>query len=164
VLATLFFTMRLILSSRHPRNSTYSTEAGQILYKVDKPTKLTCSVATIRKALNADDDLWRGKLDSKTTIESYYDDNDETLDKDEREKDNKRRSLDSVDAPCADSESENEASIGPGMDGLPVLEDIFSFYAQVEFHTFRSSRFHYNSLDVPVSEFFHKEGWSWYGR
>ncbi|KAJ3565825.1 hypothetical protein NP233_g7396 [Leucocoprinus birnbaumii] len=48
--------------------------------------------------------------------------------------------------------------------GAPILEGHFAFFAQIEFHAFADSRFRYNSLDVPVSTYFRKEGWSWLGR
>ncbi|KAF9443147.1 hypothetical protein P691DRAFT_680154, partial [Macrolepiota fuliginosa MF-IS2] len=73
-----------------------------------------------------------------------------------------RRSLGSDDQAFADSDSEDEG--GPSARNLPALQDQFAFYAQIEFHTFNSTRFRYNSRDVPVSEYFRKEGWSWYGR
>jgi hypothetical protein len=73
--------------------------------------------------------------------------------------DSDRRSFDET---FVDSDSEDEP--GPSTRNLPVLEGHFAFYAQVEFHTFQSTRFRYNGLDVPVDEFFRKEGWSWFGR
>lgn len=156
-------TMRLILSSHHPRNSTYSTEAGQILYKVDKPLKLGNSVATIRKAVGTVNGVWQGdESESKARAKSSFSDKEAV----EREKDDLvyggRSSADSRDELFADSDSEDE--VGSSTRGVPVLEGHFAFYAQVEFHTFASTRFRYNGLDVPVSEYFRKEGWSWFGR
>ncbi|XP_006458730.1 hypothetical protein AGABI2DRAFT_115753 [Agaricus bisporus var. bisporus H97] len=43
--------MRLILSSHDPRDSDYSTDAGQVIYKVNKSGP---SVTTLRKAVNND--------------------------------------------------------------------------------------------------------------
>jgi hypothetical protein len=79
--------MRLILSSHNPRNTLYSTEAGQVLYKADKSGS---RVTSLRKA---------------------------------------------------------------------VGHESFALYAEVEFHTFRSTHFRFGNVDVSVDEFFHKEGW-----
>ncbi|KXN82686.1 hypothetical protein AN958_02251 [Leucoagaricus sp. SymC.cos] len=87
--------MRLILSGDRPRNSDYSTESGQILYKVDKPSNvLTEGTATIRK----------------------------------------------LDGPY------------PGH---------FPFYAQVEFHSIRSTRIRFNGFDLSEDDYFRKGKWSW---
>ncbi|XP_006458731.1 hypothetical protein AGABI2DRAFT_115754 [Agaricus bisporus var. bisporus H97] len=79
--------MRLILSSQNPRDSYYSTDAGQVIYKVNKSGS---SVTTLRKAVN---------------------------------------------------------------------NDHFALYAEVEFHTFRSTRFRFQNRDVSVDDHFRKEGW-----
>lgn len=84
----LVLTMRLILSSHNPRDSLYSTEAGQNLYKVNKSGS---GIMTVRKAVSKP-------------------------------------------------------------------ESHFACYAEVEFHTFRSTRFRYNNIDVSVDEYFRKEG------
>ncbi|EKM83257.1 hypothetical protein AGABI1DRAFT_104959 [Agaricus bisporus var. burnettii JB137-S8] len=160
--------MRLILSSsRHPRNSAYSTETGQMLYKVDKPHKFGSSIATIRKAVKTIDGVWQGDLDSKYAGESFLVDNGEMIAGEQNElekKSGERRSMDSQDAPFADTDSEKDNLLGRSTNGLPVLEGNFAFHAQVEFHTFNSTHFRYNNLDIPVNRYFCKEGWSWYGR
>jgi hypothetical protein len=155
--------MHLILSSRHPRNCLYSTEAGQILYKVDKPRSTHSNVATIRKAVNTLNGVGKGSFNIQD--KSPPADEDHIIrKKEETAKDHHRRSIDSHDAPFADSEDEVEEGSRPSLSGLHVMEGHFAFYAQVEFHTFSSTRFRYNSLDMPVSEYFRKEGSSWFGR
>ncbi|KAF7777710.1 hypothetical protein Agabi119p4_3782 [Agaricus bisporus var. burnettii] len=142
--------MRLILSSsRHPRNSAYSTETGQMLYKVDKPHKFGSSIATIRKAVKTIDGVWQGDLDSKYAGESFLVDNGEMIAGEQNElekKSGERRSMDSQDAPFADTDSENDNLLGPSTNGLPVLEGNFAFHAQVEFHTFNSTHFRRDGL------------------
>lgn len=54
--------------------------------------------------------------------------------------------------------------MGPSIKGLLAVEGRLVFYSQLNFHAFTSFRFHYNYLDVPVCQFFRKEGWSRYGR
>jgi hypothetical protein len=153
--------MRLILSSRHPRNSTYSTEDGQILYKVNKPRQLGFGVATIRKAVKTVNGVWDGELEFKsgtksTPLDTGSQDNDEPNTDD-------HGSVNSEDVVFSNQDSGDDES-GPSANKLPAAEGHFAFYAQVEFQAFTSARFRYNYLDVPVQEFFRKEGWSWYGR
>lgn len=119
--------MRLILSSEHPRNSSYSTETGEVLYKIDKPVKITSDVATIRKAVRTVNGVWHGDSNGPSSSPSHGRGN------------------------------------GSGS-GAPVFEGHFAVYAQVEFHDFGSTRFRYNGLDVKDSDFFRKQGFSWYGR
>lgn len=153
--------MRLILSTRHPRNSTYSTETGEILYKVDKPLKLGSTVATIRKAIGTVNGVWsNGSEHSEARAKSPIHDKDSDMEKDDLIHDEGQRPSSPEDEAFADSDSEDD----PSGSGVPVLEGHFAFYAQVNFHSFQSTRFCYNGLDVPVSEYFRKEGWSWYGR
>jgi hypothetical protein len=162
--------MNLILSSRHPRNSTYThSETGQILYKVEPGT------ATIRKAVGTVKGVWKGEPSSSSgTTRSPAR---QISGVSERSKcgssdvegggsgkdshDRRRRS--SVDETFVDSDDER----GEGeeaVDEIPVLEGHFAFYAQIEFKTFSSTRFRFDSEDVSVSEYFRKEGWNWYGR
>ncbi|KAF7777887.1 hypothetical protein Agabi119p4_3959 [Agaricus bisporus var. burnettii] len=155
-------TMRLILSSPHPRNSAYSTEDGQVLYKVDKPRKLRNEIATVRKAVNTVNGVWEGDFSFKKGATSPLLDV-EPQEKNELDKDGERRSMNSQDGLFNNSDTEDDAS-GQSTSKEPASEGHFAFYAQVEYHTFASSRFRYNSLDVSVSDYFRKEGWSWYGR
>ncbi|EKM83246.1 hypothetical protein AGABI1DRAFT_82873 [Agaricus bisporus var. burnettii JB137-S8] len=154
--------MRLILSSPHPRNSAYSTEDGQVLYKVDKPRKLRNEIATVRKAVNTVNGVWEGDFSFKKGATSPLLDV-EPQEKNELDKDGERRSMNSQDGLFNNSDTEDDAS-GQSTSKEPAAEGHFAFYAQVEYHTFASSRFRYNSLDVSVSDYFRKEGWSWYGR
>jgi hypothetical protein len=153
--------MRFILSSRHPRNSVYSTEEGQVLYKVNKPKQLGCGVATIRKAVKTVNGVWEGDLEFKLGPKSTL------LDKEAQEKDELNQddhySIDCQDDPFSNQDSGDDEP-GPSTNESPAAEGHFAFYAQVEFHPFALSRFRYNYLDIPVREFFRKEGWSWYGR
>jgi hypothetical protein len=154
-------TMRLIISTRHPRNSTYSTETGEILYKVDKPLKLGSSVATIRKAVGTVNGIWHdGPEHSKVRARSPIHDNDSEMEMDDLTHDDSRRPVSPDDEAFADSDSEDD----PSGNEAPTFEGRFAFYAQVDFHTFQSTRFRYNGLDVPISEYFRKEGWSLYER
>ncbi|XP_006458728.1 hypothetical protein AGABI2DRAFT_176960 [Agaricus bisporus var. bisporus H97] len=161
--------MHLILSSRHPRNSRYHTEAGQVLYKVDKPRNVRSSIATIRKAINTSNGVCKGNftIRDRPPLPDRHHLNHTEREKDEVPEDIRRRSVDSHDAPFADSDSEDEVEPRQSMSGshvMHMMEGHFAFYAQVEFHSFSSTRFRYNSLDVSVSEYFRKEGWSWFGR
>ncbi|KAF8162634.1 hypothetical protein B0H34DRAFT_692229 [Crassisporium funariophilum] len=45
-----------------------------------------------------------------------------------------------------------------------TLRDHFAHLAEIEYHSFRNSRIRYAEVDVPVNEFFKKQGWGWYGR
>ncbi|KAJ3567191.1 hypothetical protein NP233_g6520 [Leucocoprinus birnbaumii] len=49
--------MLLLLSSLNPVNSSYATETGQVLYKVNKTIT---GPATIRKAVGTVQGVWRG--------------------------------------------------------------------------------------------------------
>lgn len=183
--------MRLILSGRHPRNSTYATESGQVLYKVDKPNNVGPRTATIRKAVGTVHGIWQGNLDplprSPTSVSSSSASrgnrakwrgragssdaavskgaspgsrrDSELVDVGE---DRRRSSIE--DQAFADSDDEEEEG-GLGEEPRsPVYEGHFAFYAQIDFKTFLSSRFRFDSRDVSVKEYFRKEGWSWYGR
>lgn len=151
--------MRLTLSSRNPRNSTYSTEAGEVLYKVDKPLKL--GPATIRKAVETVNGVWNHSSEhSNAQGKSPTHDKDPGVAKDDLVHDEDRRPASPEDEAFADSDSED----GPSGSELPVFEGHFAFYAQVDFKTFKSTRFCYNGLVVPAGEYFRKEGWSWYGK
>jgi hypothetical protein len=46
--------MKLHLSERSPLNSTFSNDAGQILYKVDTPLKLGARTSTIKRVIPND--------------------------------------------------------------------------------------------------------------
>ncbi|KXN87011.1 hypothetical protein AN958_09357 [Leucoagaricus sp. SymC.cos] len=181
--------MRLILSGRHPRNSTYTnSQTGEILYKVDKPRKLGPGTATIRKAVRTVGGVWRGpdngigessssssgrpqngtrkssvgSWPTATTI-STSDKCDTVLDSSKGEE---RRSVDEEFAIDSDDEAvvKGSASASGRGEQVPAFEGHFAFYAQIEFKRFLSTRFRYDSLDVSVSEYFRKGGWSWYGR
>ncbi len=145
--------MQLILSSRHPRNSTYSAETGEVLYKIDKPYKLSPTVATIRKAVGTVNGVWNGDSEQfKVKANPLVHSSDSDGEKGDLIHDDSRWH-NSPDGEARPSGSE-----------VPVFEGHFAFYAQVEFHKVQSTRFRYNGLDVPVSEYFRKEGWSCYGR
>lgn len=164
--------MHLILSGRHPRNSTYTNgETGQVLYKVDKPHKLVgAGTATIRKAVGTVGGVWHGESAANSTSpgrsltlrssgrESSPHEQDNDRESERRLKgDGDRRS--SMDATFVDSDSEDVDE-----EEGATLEGHFAFYAQIEFNTFWSSRLRFDSRDISVSEYFRKEGWSWYAR
>lgn len=151
--------MRLILSSSYARNSTYTNEAGQILYKVDKPgTVLGPEIATIRKAVGTVNGVWMGDFALRANSLSS-----ERQSMDKRDEGNEYNpGRYSTDEEFNDSDMEDEA--GPSTDVSPALEGHFAFYAQVEYNYFKTSRFRYNSLDVSVKDFFRLEGSSWFGR
>lgn len=161
--------MRLILSSRHPKNSTYSTESGQLLYKVDTPYKLGVRTATIRKAVATVDGVWQSNSDSRklqsipSREKSPFGDDKHAIEKQEEGSvpESDRRS---VDGAFIDSDEEDNNEGGPSTMDLPELEGHFAFYAQIKFQTFQSSRFRVDSFDTSVSDYFRKEGWSWFGR
>jgi hypothetical protein len=160
--------MRLILSSRHPRNCVYTTETGKILYKVDKPRRFGHGIATIRKAVGTVHGVWQGDglaaqalAPSLPVEKSPFDD---------PEPEEGGRSIESRedDAPFADSDSDDDDDVEGGS-SVPstsggALEGHFAFLAQIEFHGILSTRFHYNNLDVSADELFWREGRSWYGR
>ncbi|KXN87036.1 hypothetical protein AN958_09382 [Leucoagaricus sp. SymC.cos] len=159
--------MRLILSSPHPRNSTYTTEDGRILYKVHKPYQLSSSIATIRKAVRAVNGVWQGDLYAHPPMEQRAHVKSTFLPQ-RSSADNSRSGSEikcdvehvfQVDEKLVGSDAENDTRVSS-----PLVEGHFAFYAQVEFRVFSASRFRYNSLDVSVDDFFHKEGWSWFGR
>jgi hypothetical protein len=162
--------MRLILSSRHPRNSVYTTETGQVLYKVDKPHKFGHGIATIRKAVGTVHGVWQGDgLGPKVLVPSLSVEKSPFDDPEPEVEEGRRDSMDSEDedVPFADSDSDSDdvaerGSSVPSTSG--VLEGHFAYLAQIEFHGISSTRFHYNNLDVSVDELFRKEGRSWYGR
>ncbi|KAJ3572618.1 hypothetical protein NP233_g2959 [Leucocoprinus birnbaumii] len=163
--------MRLILSSRHPKNSTYSTESGQLLYKVDTPMKLGNRTATIRKAVATVDGVWQGSNDSPRLSLTQSGEKSPFSDKYSSEKydtvpipEADRQSVDEVFIDSDDEDEVDGGGAGPSTLGLPELEGHFAFYAQIIFQTFQSSRFLLNSIETPVSDYFRKEGWSWFGR
>ncbi|KAF5349704.1 hypothetical protein D9756_008876 [Leucocoprinus leucothites] len=161
--------MRLILSSRCPKNSTYSSESGQLLYKVDTPCKLGVRTATIRKAVATVNGVWQSSSDSKkfqsipSREKSPFDDDKHIIEKQGEGSlpDSDRRSVDEA---FTDSDEEDNEKGGPSITDLPELEGHFAFYAQIKFQTFHSSRFLLNGIDTSVSDYFRKEGWSWFGR
>ncbi|KAJ3556101.1 hypothetical protein NP233_g12055 [Leucocoprinus birnbaumii] len=134
-------TMHLFLSGRNPANSSYAAETGQVLYKVTTPLKVGPGTTTIRKAVGTVQGVWQGETGALELLKGV---------REEFEGEEAARELD-------DGES-----VSPT--GAPILEGHFAFFAQIEFHAFADSRFRYNSLDVPVSTYFRKEGWSWLGR
>ncbi|KAF5349674.1 hypothetical protein D9756_008870 [Leucocoprinus leucothites] len=154
--------MRLLMSSAHPRNCTYTNEAGQVLYKVDKPVTLEgTGTATIRKAVETVNGVWQGDASSSGTKlpargKSPFVDHDSSDKWYEGNDDSDRRSLDQNFA-GSDGEEESTSS-------LPALEGHFAFYAQVEFHNWHSSRFRFDGRELSVGDYFRKEGWSSYGR
>jgi hypothetical protein len=154
--------MRLILSSRHPRNSAYSTEDGHVLYKISQPRRLDFAVATIQKAVKTVNGVWTGDFGFNLGMNSTLLDV-EARERDELDKD-ERYSMNSQDDPFSSQDSGDDEPEPSTDEEIPAAEGHFAFYAQVEFHTFTSSRFRYNCLDIPVREFFRKEGWSWFGR
>lgn len=179
--------MRLILSSRHPRNSTYTTETGQILYKVNKPRRFGYGVATIRKAVGTVHGVWQGNglgpevLVPSVTAPVEKSPFDDPEPEEEEEGDGRRRSMDSQDdsAPFADSNSNSNSDLDSvdsvdsvdaveGRSSVPStsgsLQGHFAFLAQIEFHGFSPTRYLYNNLNVSVDELFRKVGGSWYGR
>lgn len=154
--------MRLLLDSAHPRNATYTNEAGQVLYKVDKPVTLDgMGTATIRKTVGTIEGIWQGdmSLPSNPRAREQSPFPDSTHEWSEDGADGDRRS---IDKPFSGSDDEDEQERSPNE--LPKFEGHFAIYAQVEFHSWHSSRFRYNDLDVSVAEFFRKEGWRSYGR
>lgn len=153
--------MRLTLSSRHPRNSCYSTETGQILYKVDKPHASGSGTATIRKAVNTVNGVWDGNLESSISSASRHSDQAPVATEVVVENVNDR-STSSLSVPYRGSTNELHSSRRES--GSTTLGGYFAFYAQVEFHSITSSRFRYNNLDVPVDKYFRKGGWSSYGQ
>jgi hypothetical protein len=168
--------MRLILSSRYPRNSTYSTETGHVLYKVNKSHKFNDGIATIRKAVNTVDGVWGGDLQSqRTTLRPQSPDSDTAAEVEHEGGDlSPYRSRESQDARFASSDPENDdhCEAGPSTTGSHTgttsgpseYEEQFAFCAQVDFRFLTPTRFYYNGLNVPVTEYFRKEGWSAYGR
>jgi hypothetical protein len=153
--------MRLTLSGRHPRNSAYVSETGQILYKVHKPRQFGPGTATIRKAVGTVHGVWEG--DSNELVErrvksSFSEKPEDSTDKRD---DGGAGHGSSVDRGLDDSDLEDEAEPS---DAGPAFEGHFAFYAQVEFRAFEATRFRYNGFDVSVNDFFRKEGWSLWGR
>lgn len=160
--------MRLILSTKNPRNSTYSTEAGEVLYKVHKPRNTGTTVATVRKAVGTVNGVWAGdaeRLPTRANLHTHtsHTASDQAKSDDLLHDDNNTRPISPEGETFADSDSGDEAS---GSVQQPTLEGQFAFYAQVEFHHLRwnPSHFRYNGLDVPTDKFFRKEGWSLFGR
>ncbi|XP_006462973.1 hypothetical protein AGABI2DRAFT_186774 [Agaricus bisporus var. bisporus H97] len=165
--------MRLILSSRYPRNSTYSTETGQVLYKVNKPNTFNDGIATIRKVVNTVNGVWQGDLQSQAIRPQSPHSDTAVAEQGVQEWGslNPYRSRDSQDARFADSDREeddphNDHELGPSTaSGLPSPDLAqYAFCAQVDFRFLTPTRFYYNGLNVPVTEYFRKEGWSAYGR
>ncbi len=91
------------------------------------------------------------------------DNNDSDVEKDELTHSD-RRPVSPNDKAFADSEGEEEEDGLASGSGVPTFQGHFAFYAQIEFHGINPTRLCYNGLDVPVTEFFRKEGWSSYGR
>lgn len=101
------------MSSARPRNCTYSSEAGQVLYKVDKPSSLDDNgTATIAKHTGE------------------------------------------VNGTYQSGSANTKLHAGE----LPLSEGHFTFYAQIEFHTWRSSRFRFNGHSISVDDYFRKDG------
>ncbi|KXN82687.1 hypothetical protein AN958_02252 [Leucoagaricus sp. SymC.cos] len=157
--------MRLTLSTRHPRNSAYTTESGVTLYKVDKPRTIANGTATIRKAVGTVHGVWQDgslKLPDSDRPKSPFSDK-EDMGKEPSELNAERRS---VDGTFTVSDLEDEGGDGPNTMGKnsPALEGHFAFIAQVEFQTLESTRFHFDGRSVSVADYFRKQGWSSYGR
>ncbi|KAF9442550.1 hypothetical protein P691DRAFT_714273 [Macrolepiota fuliginosa MF-IS2] len=160
--------MRLTLSTRHPRNSTYTTETGEVLYKVDTIRKFPDpGVTTIRKAVDTVNGVWLGdseQLSGHRAKPTFPEGKSLVSDKggDDHSIDG-RRSADSGFA-VGDSEHGDESRTRSSVGEMPVREGYFAFYAQIDFRVFRSTRFQWDGHDVSVNKYFHEEGWSGYGR
>lgn len=136
--------MLLLLSSKKPANSSYVTETGQILYKVNR-RKPTTGPVIIRKAVGTVQGVWHG--DSGT-----------------HELPDRRVSRENSTAPEVEGQLLDETENDPSssIEG-PKFEGHFAFSAQIGFNAFANSRFQYNSLDVPVQTYLRREGWHWTG-
>ncbi|KAF8162639.1 hypothetical protein B0H34DRAFT_692261 [Crassisporium funariophilum] len=53
---------------------------------------------------------------------------------------------------------------GTDTDTDDALQDHFAHLAEIEYHTFRTSRIRYGEIDMSVNKFFKRQGWEWYGR
>ncbi|KAJ3565824.1 hypothetical protein NP233_g7397 [Leucocoprinus birnbaumii] len=181
--------MRLILSSRHPRNSSYSTESGEILYKVTKPPRLGPRTVTIRKAVGTVQGVWQGDPDqsrprsisassssasrgirakvptrpgtSESMVSKMTGRNRRDSELVDVDGGGRKSPTDDEGFTDSDDEDEEEEGVEPGS---PTYEGHFAFYAQIEFNALLSPRFRFDSREVSVKEYFRKEGWSWYGR
>lgn len=156
--------MRLILSSRNPKTSTYTTDSGELLYKVDKSHVIRTGTVTIRKAVGTVQGVWQGdslKPQSSPKSDPFSDKSSFDKRDEPSMNDVDRRSVDEA---FADSDSEDDSEAGPSTKDLPVLEGHFAFASQIEFRTFHHSQFRFNSIEQSTSEYFRKEGWSWFGR
>ncbi|KAF5349553.1 hypothetical protein D9756_008801 [Leucocoprinus leucothites] len=130
--------MLLLLSSKKPANSSYVTETGQILYKVNR-RKPTTGPVIIRKAVGTVQGVWHG--DSGT-----------------HELPDRRVSRENSTAPEVEGQLLDETENDPSssIEG-PKFEGHFAFSAQIGFNAFANSRFQYNSLDVPVQTYLRRE-------
>lgn len=160
--------MRLILSSRYPRNSTYSTETGHVLYKVNKP--INDSIATIRKAVSTVNGVWQGDLQLEVPRRQSLRSDVAVAVEDWEDRDlGSYRSRESQDAQFADfvnlEENDHDSRLDHSFtSGSSASGEQFAFCSQVDFRLLSPTRFYYNGLNVPVTEYFRKEGWSTYGR
>lgn len=140
--------MRLTLSTQHPRNSAYLADTGEVLYKVDKPLSLGSTIATIQKAVGTINGARQGDSErSRPMIRGS--------------------SLARSQGDFVHGDNQRRSAQGGGEfsgNGEATFEGRFAFYAQIEFNQVLPTRFRYNGLDVPVSKFFRKEGWSGHGR
>ncbi|KAF9447155.1 hypothetical protein P691DRAFT_707235 [Macrolepiota fuliginosa MF-IS2] len=160
--------MRLILSHRS-RNSTYSTETGEVLYKVNTPRQFPGpGVTTIRKAVDTINGVWLGDSEQSNprAKPTFYKRKLLVSDKgkDDSSIDGGRPVELDVDDAVVVSDSEHEdQTLRSSASEIPVHEGHFAFCAQIDFRTFQPTRFQYDGHDVPVSQYFHRS-WSWRGR
>jgi hypothetical protein len=157
--------MRLFLSRHHPGRSTYATETGQILYKANKPRKLS-STATISKAVGTIQGVWQGDSYELPGRGKESDSDDEG------EEPGDGGNVDVGEGTFPFSSFGVGLNLLPGkLEGTPsrtipspAHEGHFAFYAQIEFNAFGPSKFRYDYIETPVKEYLRNDGWNWLGR
>ncbi len=185
--------MRLILSTPDPRNSTYTTNAGQILYKVKESSgRLKSEIATIQKASvnsvhggvwqwrGGSEPTWLGPISFPTpvfadpgcpdingipsTTNDFYP---EPTTWPRYGDGNVLHGYDQrrpITFPTPTTFADTNTDDFSKRKGAPKSEGHFTFCAEIKFHIISPTWFRYNGLDIPVDEYFRKKGWSWYGR
>ncbi|KAG2021170.1 hypothetical protein CC2G_006428 [Coprinopsis cinerea AmutBmut pab1-1] len=163
--------MRLYLSTRSPWNSIYSDENGRLFYKVESPNHKRAIIYRSLPDLSlptSERQLWEERhfLETHPSWSEHpeADGRGSGIPQDDVIVEERRISTGS------DYEFRSATSTSAGH--TPVHAENHPFFtrehwvqfADIEFHTIRSTRFNVGGKEITASELFQKEGWSFFGR